>query len=346
MSITIVQFQMVRKSISHSEKIDLLESIAINHGQLKNYLQAIDTYKKADSLSPTPAQRERILQGISIFYQEEGYFGEAISYNEQLLAIHEEKENIFEQAQTFNRLGILHRYLWQYQKSVLFFNRALELSKDSKQKNDILFNKAISFVWLEDFKKAKAILERVIGSSVDHQKTSALNYIAFTNYLEKHYEEALRTGLAANELAERLQDKELLLSNYKILTDIYRATENYKLSQDYLQKYQDLKQRIEIKAEARQDTLTQKQLAVEQEEGEIRSVLAERAKQEALLREAELESDKKADQIRLQQQRLALLRQEKELRDAQLQKQKLEKERITQQLPPHRTTSASGCKRK
>ncbi|MGB0523605.1 MAG: SpoIIE family protein phosphatase [Flammeovirgaceae bacterium] len=319
-------------TISTSEKIDLMESIAINHGQLKNYRQAIKTYERADSLAATPAQRERILQGLSSYYQEEGYFGQAITHNEKLVEIYKQSGKKQEHAEALNRLGILHRYLWQYQKSLPFFDQALELSKNPDQKNDILLNKAISFVWLEDFKRAKAILERIVYSSVDHQKVDALNYIAFTNYLEKRYEEALRSGLTANEIAEALQDKDLLLANYKILTDIYRATENYKLSQDYLQKYQDLKQRIEIKAEARQDTLTQKQLAVEQEEGEIRSVLAERAKQEGLLREAQLESEKKANQLRLQEQRLALLRQEQALREAQFQKQKLEKERIAQQL--------------
>lgn len=319
--------------ISDSEKIDLMESIAMNYGQLSDYLQAIEIYKKADSLSPTPKQRERIYQGLSYYYQEEGYYGEAITYNEILQKIYLENGDKHKLAESLNRLGVLNRYLWQYQKSLPFFDQALEVSTDVPQKNEILLNMAISHVWLENFKTSKAILDRVVANSETHQKADAQNYVAFTNYLAGKYEEALRFALEANELAEELtNNKDLLLFNYKVLSDIYRATENYKSSQAYQQKYNDLKERIEISEEQKQDSLTQKQLAVEQEEGEIRSVLAERAKQEALLREAKLEGEKKADQLRLQEQRLALLRQEKELRETQLQKQKLEKERIAQQL--------------
>ncbi|SFF25305.1 tetratricopeptide repeat protein [Thermoflexibacter ruber] len=321
--------------------------IVQSHVSLKAYKEAIHINEELLEYYRTHAREEEViglLNENSEYCQYENLYDKALIYNAELLKIYEKRNDLAGLNQVYNNLGIIYRRQGSSQKSVESFSKAIEVNKtmlkEKKSTNQIdaflQINAGVTYLQLKDYKKANYYFEEAIKVADNHRdmqsQAAAYNYGAMSHYLSDENGLAITYASKSLSIAEENKDYDNLLTAYQILSQIYQSEENYKEAQSYQSKYQELKARLEKqKQQAIQEAL-EKEIAVERKESELKSLIAEKDRQEAALRQSELERQKQEQELKLRENELVLLRRNQELQAVRLKAQEAEKQRIEQLL--------------
>ncbi|MCU0393814.1 MAG: tetratricopeptide repeat protein, partial [Thermoflexibacter sp.] len=332
---------------TENEVLNKKRKISQSYALLKAYKNAISTNEELLNYHRTHADEDeiiRLLNETSEYCQYENLYDKALIYNTELLKIHEKNNDLAKMSQVHNNLGIIYRRQGNPQKSAENFYKAIDLNKTMlrAQKNNpeidafIQINTGVTFLQLKEYKKASAYFEEAIkiaDSQNDRQsQAAAYNYGAMSHYLSDENNVALLYASKALSIAEENKDYENLLAAYQILSQIYQSEENYKEAQNYQSKYQEVKAKLDKqKQQAVQESL-EKEIVVEKKESELKSLIAEKDRQEAALKQSELERQKQEQELKLRENELILLRRNQELQVARLKAQEADKQRIEQLL--------------
>jgi class 3 adenylate cyclase/tetratricopeptide (TPR) repeat protein len=282
-----------------------------------------------------------LLNELSDYAQRNNNYDKALYYNEQLLTAYQNANDLKGQAIAYNNLGVVQRRLGDKGKSTDYFNKAIDTNKEVLKSKSLSvennafthINVGVTYLQLKNYKQANYYFDeglRIAGSS-PKVKASALNYTAMGRYLNDQTNEALTLATEARDLAEANNDSENLLAAYKILSLIYQSQDDYKESQEYNNRYQELTKAMEAKRQEDQKKSLQREIDIEKKESEINNAIAEADRREAAFKQSELERQKQQQELKNREQELRIAKQNQEIAEAKLREQKAEQQR-TQQL--------------
>ncbi|MGM5469646.1 ATP-binding protein [Flavobacteriaceae bacterium LMO-SS05] len=144
---------------------------------------------------------------------------------------------------TYNISGIVHASKKEYATALDYFNSAKTKFEEENLREfipDVSLNEAKVYIQLNDFKSAKASLEKTIllAKQYDQPKilSSALINSGKVMFSLNNTELALSMTNEGLELAKKNNYFENINSGYLILSDIYQKTEDYKLASQFLKK--------------------------------------------------------------------------------------------------------------
>ncbi|RAJ22332.1 hypothetical protein LX77_02644 [Gelidibacter algens] len=145
---------------------------------------------------------------------------------------------------TYNVRGILHTSKKEYQVALDYFNSAKTKFEEEGLERfiaDVNLNEAKVYIELEDYKIAKAKLEKTIILTKKYNQVGLLSS-ALINSGKVHQklgnqELALSMAKEGLELAERNSIYEYINDGYLTLSEIYQENEDYKLANQYLKKH-------------------------------------------------------------------------------------------------------------
>jgi len=304
-------------------------------GDYKNseekFLSAMDFFKKSGFEKGTA----NALNNIGIMNHQRGKYAEALKYYFQALKIKESLGNKSEIGLTLNNIGLVLEAQGDYLQAVDYFSKVLKLYTDLNDKDGIAmaytnfgnvyqetgeYNMALSFhkmaLKLHDenndmYGKASALNNigniyedvREYDKSVEYHLeslklkrdlddkygiTSGLTCLGSVYLKKKKYSEAIQCQKEAMQIALEIDDKIVMKSVYEELTKTYAAMQDFKNAYEYHKQYSDIKD----------------------------SMLNEESSKQITEMQTKYETEKKEQQI-------TLLNKDKELQDAQLNRQKI-----------------------
>lgn len=145
---------------------------------------------------------------------------------------------------TYNAMGAVHYSLKNYKTALEYFDSAKTKFENESSEDyiaELSLNKAKVYLITQDYKNAKAFLEKAIIISKKHKQqnvlSSALIYYGKTLLKLKNKQLALSSALEGLEIAKSNGYTEPITESYLVLSDIYQEEQNYKLSNEYLRKH-------------------------------------------------------------------------------------------------------------
>ncbi len=147
-------------------------------------------------------------------------------------------------AVTYNARGILHTSKKEYQTALDYFNSSKTKFEEEGLESyisEVSLNEAIVHIKLEDYKSAKAILEKTIVLAKKHNQPNILSSALINNgkVLHKLGNTSLALSVTQDglKIAKDNHIPENINESYLTLSEIYQSTENYKLANDFLKSH-------------------------------------------------------------------------------------------------------------
>lgn len=325
------------------QKINIIQNMAFCYEALNNYPKAIESH--LEILNLQKSQNQPILatfEKLSNLYKANNQTAEALNCNMEILEIHRKQGSMVGITNTYNNLGYLYGVSGNSKQSFKYYDNALEINKlldrnlDDNIRAAMFINTGVAYTQTKNYKSAKKYYD--LALSIYTKKRYVSKQAETYNYIAANYYVSANNGLALNavqqaiELAEATKAEEVLLTSYKIISQIYQKTDDLREFQKYNQLYQNLKDKLDSEAKTRQQKLLENQVDIEKKENELKSLLAENEKRNAALKQSELEKEKQAKELELTEKELALLKRNQQLQMAELRNQQLEKDRTRQLL--------------
>lgn len=294
----------------------------------------------------------------------------ALDLNQQIKSLVEEKGNDDAHLAIINNnIGYNFNFLEEHDRAIKYFLLALDahkkgaMKKSSNQTNGkadssstkldlaILYtNIGIAFNNLDDSKNSIKFLQKAIKSN--NQKSSRVSNAYLQHLIASIY---LNNGDVYNALqfndvaifnAKKRKDLQVLSNAYNTAAEIQKQLYDYELALDFYQKHFAIRDSLTLEDRLRKQQILQTQLLLEKSEKEIKLLLVnEKIKDQAI---STLQFEKKflaseADKLKLetakisleadqQQKELLLLKNEQEIKDANLRNSKLEAQKANQEL--------------
>ncbi|GAB4399090.1 MAG: hypothetical protein OHK0053_18710 [Microscillaceae bacterium] len=342
-----------------SQQLSTLEALAFNYEQLQDFPKATQQYQKILSVHAAQknyAAQVDVLATLSRWSIAQQDSSQAIGYQEEILKISQITNNLALAMNTHNNLGALYNRRGDAQKSMMHLQTALNvyesigaLLPNLNQKAQLLLNTGVAYTYLRDYKSATEYYQdafKLYERNNDVRGTAeTYNYLAANYYVSGKNDLATSNALKAVSLALALNDEAILLVSYQILADAYQQSGDYRLSQQYLKSFQELREKMTEKERLTRQRLLEEQIEIEKKENELRAAQAEKERQSAQLRQSELERARQEQDLKIKENELALLRRNQDLQAADLRNQQLEKQRVQQLLEITRQKSLAEKER-
>jgi len=165
---------------------------------------------------------------MSVIQSDAGdYFGGQESLLTSLRYLNERKEdNRNCLVSDYNELGSISLNLKNYDAALDYYDRSLEVAKDSSAKAIALNNKAFALQQLGEYAKAAAIYQSILAESKKNEREYArvLNNLASVQWLRNPSYSAAPELQAALEIRRKANDDWGLNSSYAHLSDYYMHT--------------------------------------------------------------------------------------------------------------------------
>ncbi|OJJ22946.1 hypothetical protein BKI52_00920 [marine bacterium AO1-C] len=320
-----------------------LENLGYAYKELGNYAQAIQYLEEIIAIEDQSTNQDiTVLKELALLYNLNKQYNKAISYTQKILVIYQQSEQTELVSNTYNNLGYLYKKAGDRNKALEHYQKAIAIIENSgslvsgESQAIAYINAGVAYTSLGDFKQARTYYQKAIRLREQEGKPAQIadanNYLAVYYYLAGNNTKAINQVNKAIALAQPIKAEQVLVSSYKILSDIYQQEQAFEASQKYFKQYQQLKDKLAQQQRDAQKKVLQKQVEVEKEESKLKELIAEKNQKEAQLKQSELERQKQDQELKLQQQELALLKHNQDLQKAELKNQQLEKERVEQLL--------------
>lgn len=265
-----------------------------------------------------------------------GMSAEVLEYGRQTVAWAAQSGQSLAAAEALHNMAFVRRQNGQAVEAIALLEQSLGLlQKAQKQTQDpallyrLYISTGVTYAYMADHRQAQRQYQlalQLAEATQDARRIAnayncqAANYLV-SGTLDKAYSYATQ----ALDIATAEEYEQGIADACLILADFFRMTEDFKQSQEYTQRHQDISKKAAEKLRQQQQRAYERQLESERRESEWRTALAEKDRQEAALRQAELERDK-------QKSDLELLHQQQALQAADLRNQQLERQRVQQLL--------------
>lgn len=221
--------------------------LGLSYRSISDMEKASENYSKALALLESlPSTRFRIrsehslLKNSAIVYSRMGFSSKAWNHFFRSLDLLEKDSNLFsryEKARFYYTLGTSLNVLGNYDQSLLYLRKSLELNDDFETRN------AIGLLWAEigEPQKSIAIFQKINSCKLNEPQRKALynnlgwQYVKLSllDSAEKYLDYAVQINL-------KLEDWKSLANNYGNLTELYLLKEDYRSASLFLKKMLDL----------------------------------------------------------------------------------------------------------
>ncbi|MBI4931083.1 MAG: tetratricopeptide repeat protein, partial [Bacteroidetes bacterium] len=280
-----------------------LQNLGLIHYENGEYEKAIRVYLDALKIKEETKDTTGIafvLNNIGLVYQAQNKLKDALDYYQKSKSIIEQSENknyesLRGLSNTYNNIGLINYYQYHFDTAIVCLQKGLELRQEINDQQKIAESYTnIGNVYFMNKEYRKAI--QYYSESLNMvEKLGNKRNIAFLNLnLSELYDsignfsEGFRLLDTALALSQEINAKELMKECYARLASMYSQKEDYKNAYEFHKKYSDIK-----------DT-----------------ILNEESSKQIAEMQTKYETEKKEQQI-------TLLNKDKELQDAQLNRQKI-----------------------
>lgn len=215
-----------------------LNNLGIVYDHQGNYPLALEHYKESLHINEKLEDSIGIasnLVNIGIIYKIQKHYDKAMKYYEKSLEINERINNKREISATLNSIGSIHMENGDYKNALKHYIDALHISKQISTNSEtpyILNNIGEVYSNLKDYNSANRyfIEAKKISKEIENKETLCEAYIglAKTHTNQKVYDSALSNVLKAKEISEKSGFLNCQKDASEILSEIYKATGNYK----------------------------------------------------------------------------------------------------------------------
>lgn len=319
-------------------RIALLENIAYSYKELQDYPHAMSTETKLLSEYERTGDKTKIIETykeLSLLSELSKQYRSALKYNTKLAQVYEQDNDLVGLSSAYNNIGFIHKRTGDLKLSLEYFNKVTELinkqpaNLKESDKALLYINIGVAYTTLKSYTKAKENYHVALKIREKEENeieiANTKNYLAGNYYISGNISQALKSVNDAIEIAEPLNAEEVLLTSYKILHMIYTKDNNTAKAQKYNELHKALNEKLQEQEKERKQLMLKKQLEIEKNEEEIKTLLAEEERKS-------VESERKENEIKLKEKELVLLKRDQELREIEYKNQLLEKERTEQAL--------------
>ncbi|UII33066.1 tetratricopeptide repeat protein [Fulvivirga ulvae] len=319
-------------------RIVLLENIAYSYKQMEDYPHAMSTETKLLSEYERTGNKTKVVETykeLSLLSELNKQYRSALKYNTELAEVYQKDNDLVGLSSAYNNIGFIYKRTGDFKTSLDYFNKVTELVNKQpanlKESDKALLhiNIGVAYTTLKSYTKAKEnyhIALKIREKEANNiEIANTKNYLAGNYYISGNISQALKSVNDAIEIAEPINAEEVLLTSYKILNMIYTQDNNAAKAKKYLGLHRELNEKLEEEEKAKKQEMLKKQLEIERNEEEIKTLLAEEERKA-------VESERKENEIKLKEKELALLKRDQELREIEYKNQLLEKERTEQAL--------------
>lgn len=300
----------------------------------------------------TKAQKEEnvvdqinTLQEMVVIFSELKDFRKTLEFN---LAINEllnqQQENQDALMRNYNNLGYNYNQLENYEQAIVYFEQALELSKepDSESRSVLQTNIGIAYFNLDDFNKSIKILKRARKNKLKIDSTGAveIEHLLTSVYLkQKDLTNAFNFSKSSEKNAKTFNNDLILTDIYYTSALIHSELYEYDVALDFFQKHLRLKDSFALVERFRQQEIQQQQIELERTEKQLKIFMINEEVQELTINQLTVEKENQKLALRAQEAQTEaekaekeLLKKENGLKASQLKTQELETEKTRQAL--------------
>ena len=262
------------------------------------YEKALDYTIKAYKLRDKTGRKDfgpSVLTSLGILYEYINDFEKAIETHQQAVDQYRDINDQEGTATALNNLAIVHvTYNNNFNQALKCFNESLEIRKKLNIKDKIAssFNNiGETYMYMDNYSKAIEYINKatVLYKELNDIYGLAINYknIGQLYYKQNDLKNAMKYINKSIEYASDLDLKLVLQENYELLSEIYRDQDNYKLAYEYYLKYSGFKDNILNENNTKQISELKTKFETEKAQHEL---IVER--QEKELKETELQKQK------------------------------------------------------
>lgn len=321
------------------DDVRLLNSMAEVHLLLNQKKEALKKYNTALEIQKAEGNQSDIINTYrkigSIHYQQ-GDFQNSLQCHFEILKINQNLKDSANMAISYNTIGYHYKDLKSLDQSLSYYKAALDLNKqmnkDGSNDNNIVSNLInIGVIYqqkgeLRDsrraFNEALKIKER---SGTPVEIAVMYNYLATIDVSTGNLNDAERNTQLAIDLLKNTDNKRMLATNYKRLSEINLKQHDYKSALQNYENYSLVKDSLLYREQVKQAQERYKSFVVESAEKESKLNIIDHEMQSLELRNEKINAEREKQEVEL------LLR-EKELQNAALLNEQLDQERQLQSL--------------
>ena len=336
-----------RKALSFlepSEQASNLRVVSNNYAQIDKYNEAaLYAQKELDIVRSIGDRKTHIntLQRVIDLMLKAGQYEKTIAFCQELQSQYERTNDNNGKANVLNTLGLLYQRMNKADQAINHFRLAKTYTSERHYSTyqPILLNLGFAFITTQDYDRSIELLQDAVRLSEKQNDKIGVargnNYLALAYVASgKRVEPAIKLVGSSEDLALEVGARDVLLETYKLLTELHNKIGQKNTATKYQRLYSALKNEIENERKNRQTEVLRTQIEIEKRENELRTIIADKERQNLTLRQSTLESEKKERDLayKLKQNELMLLKQKQDLQETALRKQQLEQERIRQAL--------------
>lgn len=230
------------------EMISCYRYLGNSYLELSIFDMALENYKNALTLSKDLKNEDQIARtyhNLGTAYLTIDEYEKALNeYFLEALSLFKKLGNKKEEARCLNNIGIIHGALGDIDSSLVYFNKALTITREFKDSLMISASTSnIGYAHLQVGRTNKAIVyfkKSLHISTLINEKSGIAN--ASINlaraYNEKHdFEQTISYALVALEMANKTGSRDIMQDTYKLLADVYFENENDKTALEYYKNY-------------------------------------------------------------------------------------------------------------
>lgn len=323
-----------------------IDNIASSCYVLGNYNLSYVFYERLQKLyekQKKQALRIKTLEKLALVASIDKSYSKAIKYNLTLLDLYKKKGDLNKISNVYNDLGFLHQRRDDVQEAINYFSLSSEVIKQKKlsisdeQRITLLLNTGVAYTNLESFNRAKKHFQQASQLAIRNplKQAEIHNYTGSNYYLSGNNFQALNEVEKAIAIARPKRAWNVLLTSYDLLSRIHQEERNNKKAQEFKIRYLATAQKIKEEELKEQKQAASNQALMDQQERRIKNILAQQRQFKALQSIQERQKrdlELKNNLVQLQKNQLALLKKDKELNIANIQKAQLDKVRQEQAL--------------
>ncbi len=268
----------VAKESNNMEMLkELVNELGIANFWKGDYDEALSYYLDCLRLEETENDEEgmaTVCNNIGLVYSEVKDYEKARDYYEKSLVLNEKIGRQSGLNRNYVNMGLVYIDLGDYDEALVYFNKALDLCGDDCDDEILMWsNNGIGQALLisEDYDSAKNKFERsnalAIENNFDKYVTDNYHYLAKIKFKINELDSAIYLLDRSHEIAEKIGNRDYLLNNNELYSQIYSQLGDYRKAYNYQIKFRALNDSIYTKDLAK--NLANIQLNYQEEQNRI-----------------------------------------------------------------------------
>ncbi|MEM1323504.1 MAG: tetratricopeptide repeat protein [Bacteroidota bacterium] len=292
------QLLQISRELGDVEKeVNALKQIAIYHGVKSDYKTAMQYFLDALERSKSINYRYNTAQcliNIATIYAHFFNYRDALERYETVLGEYSDVLGDYTRVIVYNNVGQIHMKNDRPELAEAYFEKALQLSDESRYKEI----KALSLAQLSRTKISQKRYEKALADAeaaqqlietlgdINGRQINLLN-LGTIHYHQEKYPKAIRLASQAIVTAKRLKDRQTEIEGYQLLAKIYKDLEDFEKALQYQMIYSQAQEDFSKEQRNRQILDMEIKYAIREQEKEIVQLTKENEFQALLLQQSD-----------------------------------------------------------